>query len=550
MIQLQRYYYKFLSFLQRKSPYYYDYIVPKQSKLLEEFGQSFILTDNIEPKPINPNDQFDFSQYCKAIVAIVNGTSQKCSLGIYGKWGTGKTTLMKLVEAKLKPSIFCWDKIIGQDKSAEQDTLKKYLYENFHGNNDIDIAWINYKDKEFYPNEIYINRNLYKKYPNENDRYPQTITIANNDDEISIKRTEKRKAILEINHRKIYEFTVEEEKIFDEESQNGNNINTQDSSIKKAKDNDNNIYLTNVKENDILTVWFNAWRYEREERFAVIPFIKTIAYAMGEHPFYYTIKPILLRELEILAKDIIRNVATRYLLTKEGMDKFEKNLIPKLERLPEIDKNTIYFDGIKKVEDEIHRIREKYPRTRIVVFVDDLDRCSPETAVEVFESIKVFLDIDGFVFIVGLSRDLLDKMIKIKLEKAGLKDIEAEHYIRKIIQIEINIQDWNDKSIGELIESLTKRLDKVHRKAVEESQDLILHAQVDQNPRQTKRFINNFIVASSAKPELNERSRVYFCREVIVNKWPEFYKNLRSDEKFGKLVVEYLNKSGEERKKL
>lgn len=451
---------------------------------------------------------------------------KKCSIGIYGKWGTGKTTLMKLVEAKLKPTIFCWDKIVGQDKSAEQDTLKKYLYENFHGNNDIDIAWINCKDKEF------------KKFTNENDRYPQTITITNDDDdEISIKLTEKRKAMLEINHRKIYEFTVEEEKIFYEERQNNNsNHNAQNISP----------YLSNVKENDILTVWFNAWRYEREEQFAVIPLLKTIAYAMGEHPFYKNIKPILLRGLEILSKDIIRNLATRYILTKEGMDEFEKNLIPKLERIPEIDKDTIYFDGIKKIEDEIHNIREKYPRSRIVVFIDDLDRCSPETAVEVFESIKVFLDIEGFVFILGLSRDLLDKMIKIKLEKAGLKDIEAEDYVRKIIQIEINIQDWNDESIGELIKSLSKRLDKIHHEGVEKCQDLILKA-VAQNPRQTKRFINNFIVASSAKPELN--ARVYFCREVIVNKWPEFYNNLRSDENFRNLIVDYLNKQVEFRKK-
>ncbi|MGA9151967.1 MAG: P-loop NTPase fold protein [Candidatus Nitrosopolaris sp.] len=97
-----------MSFFQRKVRYYvYDYIVPKQSKLLE-FGQSFILTDDIEPKPINPNNQFNFGDYCKAIVSIINGTSEKCSIGIYGKWGTGKTTLMKLVEANLKPQIFCW----------------------------------------------------------------------------------------------------------------------------------------------------------------------------------------------------------------------------------------------------------------------------------------------------------------------------------------------------------------------------------------------------------------------------------------------------------
>ncbi|MBA2268430.1 MAG: hypothetical protein H0W19_08865 [Nitrosopumilus sp.] len=75
----------------------------------------------------------------------------------------------------------------------------------------------------------------------------------------------------------------------------------------------------------------------------------------------------------------------------------------------------------------------------------DLDRCSPETAVEVFESIKVFLDIEGFVFIIGLSKKTLEKIISIKLEKSGLNDIEAQEYLRKIIQLEINIPQWNDE---------------------------------------------------------------------------------------------------------
>ena len=35
-------------------------------------------------------------------------------------------------------------------------------------------------------------------------------------------------------------------------------------------------------EGRILTVWFNAWRYEREENFATIALMKTIGYEMGK----------------------------------------------------------------------------------------------------------------------------------------------------------------------------------------------------------------------------------------------------------------------------
>src|SRR5919202_790856 len=39
--------------------------------------------------------------------------------------------------------------------------------------------------------------------------------------------------------------------------------------------------------NNILTVWFNAWRYEREEQFALVSLMKAIAYKMDEQPEKY-----------------------------------------------------------------------------------------------------------------------------------------------------------------------------------------------------------------------------------------------------------------------
>ena len=107
-------------------------------------------------------------------------------------------------------------------------------------------------------------------------------------------------------------------------------------------------------------------------------------------------RPILLKRIKILSKDILRNLATTYFMTDKGVQEFEDNLVSKLENMPEIDKDTIYFDGIKRIEEKLQNIFEEYPNSRVVVFIDDLDRCSPETALQIFESVKVFLEINGF----------------------------------------------------------------------------------------------------------------------------------------------------------
>ena len=175
------------------------------------------------------------------------------------------------------------------------------------------------------------------------------------------------KVTLSINETKVYDFYIEE-----------TNDNTTD-----------DVFI--VRENTILTVWFNAWKYENEENFALIPLMKTIAFTVQEHLAYKNLKDVLLKGVTVISKELVSNIFTNYLLfSSDSIDKIDTKLKEKLQDLPEIDKDNIYFDGMRKIELEMQKIMKKYTNTKIVVFIDDLDRCKPEKAREIFESIKIF----------------------------------------------------------------------------------------------------------------------------------------------------------------
>jgi predicted KAP-like P-loop ATPase len=157
-----------------------------------------------------------------------------------------------------------------------------------------------------------------------------------------------------------------------------------------------------------------------------------------------------------LAEDII---------SREDINEAEKILLPKLELLSKVDRETIYFEGLYKIEEEMNKIPKN---NRIVVFIDNLDRCSPKTALEVFESTKVFLDLEGFVFIIGLSYDTLIKLISEQYKQIGI-GIKGEEYIRKIIQIYINIPKWKSEDISKLIGNLSEKLDPQYKHIFTES---------------------------------------------------------------------------------
>ena len=88
-------------------------------------------------------------------------------------------------------------------------------------------------------------------------------------------------------------------------------VGNHDYTLDATKETGNRISLR-LKGPEILTVWFDAWRYEREEYFALIALMKTIAYAMKDVPYYQNVKQVLLRGLGIIGKDVLRHFATQF----------------------------------------------------------------------------------------------------------------------------------------------------------------------------------------------------------------------------------------------
>ena len=99
---------------------------------------------------------------------------------------------------------------------------------------------------------------------------------------------------------------------------------------------------------------------------------------------------------------------------------------------------------------------------RLVVFVDDLDRCLPEKAIEVLEAIKLFVDAPGCVFVLGLDQDVIARGIEMKYKELGEKKdgegkgqftIEGMRYLEKIIQLPFQIPPVEQTDMGEFVEA-------------------------------------------------------------------------------------------------
>ena len=75
---------------------------------------------------------------------------------------------------------------------------------------------------------------------------------------------------------------------------------------------------------------------------------------------------------------------------------------------------------------------------RLVVVVDDLDRCLPETAIETLEAIRLFLFVPGAAFVIAADEGMIEYAVRSHLPDLPLSSgpsTYARNYLEKLIQV-------------------------------------------------------------------------------------------------------------------
>jgi hypothetical protein len=83
---------------------------------------------------------------------------------------------------------------------------------------------------------------------------------------------------------------------------------------------------------------------------------------------------------------------------------------------------------------------------RIYVLIDDLDRCLPESALEIFEAVKLFLDAPECTYIVAVDRSVIRRGLELRYPlnfQAGARAlppvVDPDEYIEKTISLSVDL---------------------------------------------------------------------------------------------------------------
>lgn len=130
------------------------------------------------------------------------------------------------------------------------------------------------------------------------------------------------------------------------------------------------------------------------------------------------------------------------LATKENLDaaaESAKDLIkPSAKRVPE---------EIEAFRKEFDELLKKAGINQLVILIDDLDRCLPDTAIETLEAVRLFLFTSNTAFVVAADEAMIEYSVRKHFpdlpESTGPRDY-ARNYLEKLIQVPFRIPALGD----------------------------------------------------------------------------------------------------------
>ena len=257
-----------------------------------------------------------------------------------------------------------------------------------------------------------------------------------------------------------------------------------------------------LKDGDkVKTVWFDAWKFDKTYDLRVA-LIHAILRRMKEDES-------VTKELKDKVGELLKRV--NWLgLGKAALSSFFPLLAisqgkePLLKNPEDIPGKTLELIG--DFEEEFKQLTNEYvgDEGRLVVFIDDLDRCISEKTVDIVEAIKLFLNVPLSVFVIGADKKRIEEGI---IARYGEKSEGwAGNYLEKVIQIPFILPPLIKGAITEHF------IQGLHIFGEEEYATIL--TEVDDNPRRIKRLLNSFEVKRilAEKEEAPSVMSTFKCR--------------------------------------
>ncbi len=279
------------------------------------------------------------------------------------------------------------------------------------------------------------------------------------------------------------------------------------------------------RRDQVTVVWFEAWRYQYEKT----PVVALLQEIRSQLPWTAKVRDRIAKLGETAARsallaleDVTKKIGIQASKIQQEGERWEKEHLA--TALPS------HFIR-QHLEREISRLikDDEDSDERLVVIVDDLDRCEPAAAYGLLEGIKIYLNLPSCVFVLGMNQKVVEKAIADQLPGSKKDDrwirLKAREYLEKICQniVHLPLVGKPDQLLLGLLEGFEERVAVCE--VVRE------HDCLPANPRQIKAFANLLRRNAGRLPALDSawrQARLTVASAYLYRFHPDIYRHLEA----------------------
>jgi predicted KAP-like P-loop ATPase len=168
------------------------------------------------------------------------------------------------------------------------------------------------------------------------------------------------------------------------------------------------------------TIWFDAWEYERLD--PTLALMQKIELKYSDHNKKRT-KQILTGTLLAFSDIALKTYAG---IDLQRVKRYYKSSVEQISTISEQLKKAIGNDG------------------RLIVFIDDPDRCMIDNVLSMLEAIKLFLTV-RVIFILALDMSKIERAWELRYHGYPSASQESKDHIEKIFQLEVIASSQNNR---------------------------------------------------------------------------------------------------------
>jgi len=185
-----------------------------------------------------------------------------------------------------------------------------------------------------------------------------------------------------------------------------------------------NLVKAKLEDENIETIWFNTWQFSQFNMGDDLPISLLGQFAKKFNTAGSEVKSKVLATVKALGR-----IGSKQMGLEDAYDAMYAT---------DTDSAQIIIELKEELNKAVAAKIKNSTGDRVVIFIDDLDRLVPEKAVELLETMKLFLDIHGCVFVLAIDYNVVIKGLEKKFG-TSVDDMKGKSFFDKIIQLPFNL---------------------------------------------------------------------------------------------------------------